>query len=255
MKAIRDSRLRRWMFIVVGLVTLSLAGLADLGFADTSGDQFRKRYELPKDPTTVLADILARDEFTNQQESWISQMRRLMWEAIIRAIKWIIDRLPRFPNFEISDDVGQMILDAQLIGTIALVAGLVGWVAVRLIRARRNQFRAVYAPEEHESADSLGSAKAYVMAMKLAEQRDYRGALIYLFRYVLTWLDEKGTLTVGPGKSNREVLNSVPPGAPIRAPLAEMIPLFNRVRYGDADCRRVDFERFQSLCHTITERM
>jgi hypothetical protein len=254
MKAVRHARFCRCILIGICLVVATVAGLSDLSAAGPSADEFRKRYDLPQDPKTALEDILARDEFRNQEESWISQVQRLMWETILRALKWIFDRLPGF-NFDIDDDIGQMILDTQLVGMIALVAGLAAWMVVRLIRSRRHRIRVINSPEDHAPADSPGSAGARAMALKLAEQGDYRGALIHLFRYVLTLLDEKGRLTVGPGKTNREVLNSIPNGEPLKAPLAEMIPLFNRVRYGDAGCGKVDFERFQDLSRIVTERI
>ncbi len=253
MKVMRNARCERWILIAICLVVATVAGLPDFSAADPSADEFRKWYDLPKDPQSALENILAREEFRNQEESWISQARRLLWETIVRALQWIFNRTPSI-DVDIDDSVGQMILDAQLIIAIALVAGIAVWIAIRLISTRRHRKR-VIPLVNHALSSSSESAEARATALKLAERGDYRGALIHLFRYVLKYLDEKGRLTAGPGKTNREVLNSIPAQEPLRAPLAEMIPLFNRVRYGDADCGKVEFERFQALCRTVTERM
>ena len=254
MHAIRNSRLGRGLLIAVTFVIAGLVGMSNLSAAeDLSTDEFRTRYDLPKDPKTVLEGILARDEFKNQEESWIVQAQRLMWETFIRALKWIFNRLPGI-DLHLDDDIGQTILDVQLIAILALVAGLLVWVFVRLVIARRHRIQIIDPALDHPLSKSLGSSEARAVALKMAEQGDYRGALVHLFRYVLCRLDEQGKLTVGPGKTTREVLAGIPDEEPLRAPLAEMIPIFNRVRYGDADCGRLDYERFRALSRTATER-
>ncbi len=253
MKTGRHFRFGGWILVAVGLLVATVAAFPGLCAADLSADAFVERYDLPVDPKTALESVLTRDEFMNQGESWPALVRRLMEEAFIKALKWIIHRIPSFGPFDIDDDVSRMILDAQLIGIIVLVAGLVAWLAVRLIKARRRRVVVRNASQDRDLPHSPGSSEALKAARKMAKQGNYRDALIYLFRYVLTRLDEMGRLTMGPGKTNREVLDSIPVEEPLRAPLAEMIPIFNRVRYGGADCGENEFRRFQALCRRVTE--
>ncbi|MFH1115443.1 MAG: DUF4129 domain-containing protein [Pseudomonadota bacterium] len=270
MKAGKYSRSGTWILAASAFAVLVLGPFPDLLAGDRSStlrhtcgdifletlagdDSFMKRYDLPADPKAALESILARDEFKDRGESWPAQVRRRMEEAFIEALKWILRRIPSIGPLEIDDDVGRMILDAQLIGIIALVGGLFAWLLVRLIRAGRLRAGVQHPSEDHDPPPPSGSAEALRSARAMAEQGNYRDALIYLFRYVLTRLDEKGKLIIGPGKTNREVLNSVPVEEPLRAPLAEMIPLFNRVRYGDADCGKDEFRRFEALCRRVTE--
>ncbi|MDQ7785354.1 MAG: DUF4129 domain-containing protein [Desulfomonilaceae bacterium] len=254
MKAMRVAGLSGWILMAAGLVFAAFGGFDHLGAEQLSGDRFAERYELPRDPKTALEDILARDEFRNREESWIAQARTFMWETFLRAVKWILDRLPRFGTFDLDEGTGQMILDAQLIGLLALIAGLCAWLVVRLIAARRRGMLPVDPHEDRATSETAGNGDERAAALKLAERGRYGEALIHLFRYVLIRLDEKGRVSVGPGKTNREVLESIPVDEPFREPMAEMIPLFNRVRYGGADCGKADYERFEALSRTAVER-
>ena len=241
--------------VLVAVVFAAMcAGFSAARAASVSDEEFRRQLALPHEPHSLLNEILARDEFAERPPSLIAQLRQFAREALIRIVKWVLQHLPQLGPLDLDEDVGQFLLDAQLIGVVAIAGAFVAWVLMRFLSRRRARVRMILQAPEHVESDVRGSSEAYSTALKMADKGNYRDGLVYLFRYVLLWLDENGRFSIGPGKTNREVLRSIPPSEPIRAAVAEMIPLFNGVRFGNAPCDRADYEHFQDLCRRVTDR-
>jgi hypothetical protein len=135
-----------------------------------------------------------------------------------------------------------------------VVAAMLVLIAVAVLYATRTLGRKKPYLEEFDdlvSPAAVSSSAARIIALKSAEQGNYRDALISMFRYVLLWLDERGRLSLHQVKTNREVLESLGRDQPLRNALGEMIPVFNRVRYGNYPCDKHDYEKFLTLCSRV----
>lgn len=250
----RSSTIYHKLLLLLCLVSVIVLAHGEVNATPVSGDEFREKLNLPQDPKITLEEILSRDEFTNQEESWIIKAKRWLWTTSLEFLEWVLQRLPSLEPLDIDDDVGQLILNALMVGVLVIFAAFIGWVILRLLSAKKARFRIVQPEAESAEPEFLGSAEARSTALRNGEQGNYRDGLIYLFRYVLLWLDETGRLTLGPGKTNREVLTSISSEGTLKDLLLEMVPVFNRVRYGDVPCGKADYERFQDLCFRVVER-
>jgi len=237
-------------FMVVAVLTSALL------FSGAAGpdDRFQKRLNLSQDPERLLQQILSRKEFQQgAEESVFDRLKKRLDELIARALEWVFGRIAEVVPRE---------ADLGFLGTTlaVLVLGVIGiallFLAKRLIemivgrqtgaKARRDGFWT----REHPSVRSEAVRED---ALKLAAAGNYRQALLRLFWFALLWLDERDRLLLRPGKTNREILESLPPDEPCRKSLARMVPSFNRVRFGNAPCGREDYELFLDLCRQITE--
>jgi hypothetical protein len=250
----RSSSLCHRLLFLLCIVSMIVFANGDVNATPVSGDEFRDRLNLPQDPTITLDEILSRDEFKNHEESWVVNAKKWLWTTFLKALKWVLERLPSFELPDIDRNVGQLILDAQMVAVLVIIVALAGWVIARLHSRRRARVRIVQPDAESAEPEFLGSEEALTMALRMGEQGKYRDGLIYLFRYVLLWLDETGRLTLGPGKTNREVVSSISSDDPLKDLLTEMVPVFNRVRYGNAPCGEFDYQRFKNLCLRVMER-
>ncbi len=230
-----------------------------LGVCSTDSDSrtFRERLGLPQEPKPLLEQILARDEFKQQESrSLTDRLRELVREMIRRVLEWIVKHLPKgtWLSFDSTKwDAVWNVLSALLIGTAVVLFVWFGKRVADFILTRAGRKSAIPSHGAPEPVMSLVSNEARKLALKKAEEGNYPQALIYLFRFVLLWLDERGRLPLHPGKTNREVLQGLARGEPLRPVLGEMVVAFNRVKYGMAPCEKHDYERFLALCHTVEE--
>lgn len=239
--------------VLVGLLFLSVSSLC---FSATSGESFQQQFHLPQDPDNVLQQILARKEF-HEASAWslldrLYERLEILWE---RAMRWLFSRFPRIGPVKTDLNLVWMILTGLLIGLA--VIGIV-WLfrkgLISVIGKVRGSPRGEQAQERADTGD-LFSRHLLKRAAMAAEEGDYSGALVFLFRFTLMRLDETGRLIFHPGQTNREILESLKDDELIRSGLTEMVPLFNRVRYGNAPCCKAEYERALDLSRAVTGRL
>jgi len=260
-RTLRDRRRARYQFGAVSILTLIPLSLLlccpDVSFSESGVQTFQERFELPRDPTPLLEQILASDEFKQQSPSFIDRLREMVREMIRLVISWIIEHLPRGKWLDALDastlDTTWNVLSGLLVTAALVLLVWFGKRAVVFILARGRRSAERDSSEASATEKPLVSEEARKLALKRAGEGNYPEALIYLFRFTLLWLDERGQLPLHPGKTNREVLQSLAPEEPLRPILGEMVLTFNRVKYGAAACDKHDYEHFMALCRTVEE--
>jgi len=217
-----------------------------------SSDTFRERFNLPEDPEPLLQSILSTDEFKDQPiQTFLERLREWALELLLRALKWLLDRAPSAGPIRVSEGSLWHVVAALILGALLVFAVI---MAIRVL-----PFKTRPAPKntrpgttDIEEVELLSSGDTWDMAIRTAAQADYSEAIVHLFRFVLLWLDEHGQLAFHPSKTNRELLAGVVKNALPRQALAEMIPVFDRVRYGGLQCDQTEYERFLALCRRIS---
>ncbi len=236
----------------IAMAALLVALSCSLGIAANAGD-FAKRYDLPRDPHPLMEEILSRPEFNEDftASPW-EVLQAYLLEQLRRAGRWLAKHFPSLPRVDVDPTPAWWIVEFILIGALVVAAVVAGRFAVKYFLSQKRRGPVESIPIESEEPEFVGSEDALAAARAMAGEARYREALIYLFRFVLLRLDERGTVTVRQGKTNREILQNVPDDQPIKQPLSQMILLFNRVRYGNEACSRTVFDRFVSLSRRVT---
>lgn len=239
----------RWWIVVVALASVmgSAAGLA----AGGPDDAFVERFDLPRDPESVLSEVLARREFAEDPVSrWIRGFRDRAAAVLAEIVRWIVSRLPSMGPVKLRGDILGTIGTALLVGVAGVVILAVGWRIALVIRrqiGKRDGTRGL-----SPAPDEVGTpAGLRLRALAEAERGNFGPAVIFFFRYVVLRLDEEGLIAYHHGKTNRELLAALTADETVRKRAAEMILVFNRVRYGRASCGRDDYERFVGLSSDV----
>jgi hypothetical protein len=242
--------------LVITILTLWVC-LGMLGVLSTSASEsgsFREQFGLPGDPEPVLEEVLSRDEFKpDPNEEYWKNIEEALGEMLRRILKWIFDR---FPEIELDGehtilDLLWIVVKALLIGFCILCLVYVAKHGLDYFLKRSGAARSGDVPDRREPyKNSLQLAE---LARSAADRNDYGLAVILMFRSVLARLDEQDLITHHPGRTNREILRAVSSNPSLARALSGMVPLFNRVRYGNAHCDRAQYERFMALCRDLTE--
>ncbi|MFC1836871.1 hypothetical protein ACFL2Q_19455 [Thermodesulfobacteriota bacterium] len=222
---------------------------------EADGDIFAQRYDLPANPDTVLQEVLSRQEFVDAaKKSLWEEIRDWIYEGFRKVLRWIWSLLPGISPSEEDARVLDWILRALLIAVGMTAVLFVGYQVYRFIRRSRFGSRSRAKTEKAEEEILTADDELWRLALEKAEQGRYGEALILLFRSALMTLDAAGLIYYHPGRTNREILNSLEQGTPIRNTLYQMVPVFNRVFYGNARCGKSDYEHFLEMCSRITRR-
>lgn len=236
------------LFFVV-LVLLVIVGLPH---AKISADSFRDKLNLCQDPEAVLANILARDEFKESLlDSLIDRIREglsFLWRKIVA---WLGDRFPELGPTGITGEwflwaLGIFAAAGLLLALVLAVARLVGFIGRRAKRTGTE-----HSPEGDLSEDARDLRQ---QAQRLAEQGDFRKALMFLFRFVLLQLGDAERIHWHPCWTNREILRRIGKDNPVRETLEQMVAVFNGICYGNDKCGRPEFESFLALAERATGR-
>ncbi len=230
--------------VIMAVIVLWLPGPAESSF----GTQFK----LPNDPDEVLKEVLSREEFRETPKTLIDRAKEWLTELLMRILRWLFGLIPSKTRVMPDMDTAWFVLGCLVLGAAVVLACVIVKLVVRVILDRRAQGQE--ADLDPEAAEGLAFSSAiWKDALKQAEAGEYQRAVILLFRYVLIKLDELGRLPYHPGRTNGEILATLRRNDPLRKNLALLVPLFNRVRYGNARLWRTDFERFRDRCRELTE--
>lgn len=186
-----------------------------------------------------LQSVLARAEF--QTEPAEPSPVQTWWESLLdRLDRWLV-RL--FPDSA----------DSQLGSALSWVLNIAGVVALAALLAYAlRELLANLAAEAHVRAgdgdvgEVLTADSAFQRAQQLAEVRDYRTAVRYLYLSTLLALDERGVLRYDRTKTNREYLRAVSGQPALAATLREVIDVFDRVWYGYQPVDAATYARYQA---------
>jgi hypothetical protein len=219
--------------------------------SDFPRDRFVQKLQLPRNPESVLQQVLSRSEFKESKKEHASDsIWTLMLDVLKKVLKWIRNRIPKIKFSLPRTDLEYLwiALASFVVATVLVLAAVFIFRATRSLGWETLQFED---DEELSSFVSIPSRTVKASAFKSAEQGNFQEALIIMFRYVLLCLDEHGKLSLHQVKTNREVLESLGNDTSLRSTLAEMIPIFNRVRYGSYACDKNDYEKFLALCSRV----
>jgi hypothetical protein len=242
-------------FAVAGLVIL-LACLWCFSSccAAASSDAFRERFNLPEDPEPLLQRILSAREFKEQPiQTLLERLEELTKELLLRSLEWLLEKIPSAGPFRVPERSMWYVVAALILGGL-LVFVLILAFRVLFSGSGRTPVNSRQTDLNIEDAEPLSSRDSWDPATRTAEQADYSEAIVYLFRFVVSWLDEQGQLAFHPSKTNRELLAGLGENAPPREALAEMIPVFDGVKYGVIQCGQTEYERFLALSRRITRQ-
>ena len=187
---------------------------------------------------TALEAITSRSEF--QYESVLPDSLLRVIELLSRAFEFL------FQLLEAGVENGTASVFAWIVTGLA-VAGL-GAFLWYWLRGVRHQFSGESElGEVGDQDEGISADAAFNQAQTLADSRDYRQAVRYLYLSTLLSLDERGLLRYDRSKTNREYLRSVH-GSEFSAPLSRVIDVFDRVWYG---FQPIDAETYARYAQTV----
>lgn len=192
----------------------------------------------------TLERVFAAPAF-QQRPSWLDPLRRWLAELFERLFA-------RAPVGAAPGPLGQSA--AQVAGWI--VVALAGAVLLFLLtRWLQTMVRAFVGDvgRARQETDPLPAtpAAARQAAARSAEQGAYRTAVRYLYLAALLTLQERRLIPRDPSLTNRELLTRAPAHHPIRAPLGEVVAVFDEVWYGLREPDVAAFQRYQHVVHEL----
>ena len=241
------------------LVIIILASMLPVLFvAGSSGDQspraFQERFGLPASPDKVLEEVLSGKEFQKSplQDLWERILERA-GEMIRSALRWLFDRVSALGPVDTNADTLWTIAMSLLIGSVAVLFFYALMKLGQFLLGRRSSVTVNGDGVPQSDSEALGLDQLRERARSASAAGSYGEAVIYLFRFALLWLDGGGRVALHPGKTNREILESMRADDAVRPTVGAMIPLFNRVRYGNGVCTKAEYDGFADLFTRVTE--
>ncbi len=225
---------------------------AGLAFAAAPSDSFRDKLNLSKDPEVVLAEILARDEFKESAlDSLIDRIREGLADAWRKMVKWLSKSMPEWEPTGLRGEWFLWALGILAAAALVVVLAIILAWLIESVTGREKRL------EREKSVDDLLSESPSDLkpqALRMAEQGDFRKALMLLFRFVLLRLGDTERIHWHPCWTNREILRRVAKEEPVRETLEQMVSLFNGICYGSDQCGRPEFDKFLALAERATGR-
>jgi len=187
---------------------------------------------------------------------WWNLMRqlRLWWHAFW---KWLLNLFPAPKPTEQATEPSFLWLKVLFIS--ALVVALLA-AALLVWRAFKNR------PKPIADDTEMGDEELFLLppdelrqrAARFAGEGNYREALRYLYISMLTLMDARGVWHYDINRTNWEhiaLLSREKKRPELVLPLQEMTRRFDRVRYGNADCDNVDWDKFQQTYGELEARL
>lgn len=186
-----------------------------------------------------LAEILSQKEFQRHStESWMGRLRRRVEEILARLARL-------FPNWQRDGDPVSRVLKI-LVWALAI---LVLYFFVRSIFSgfRREKRMKASGPqiilgtrmEPHTSPEALRQE-----ALNLAQRREYRGAIRYLYISMLYELQQRGMLQLNAHSTNGEYLQRLRSAVAIYPMILYLTRRFDQCWYGKASPSEPEYQEF-----------
>jgi hypothetical protein len=244
----------RFLFIMILASMLPVLFVAGSSGEDQSPRAFQERFGLPASPEKVLEEVLSGAEFQKSplQDLWERILQRA-GEMIRAALRWLFDRASGLGPIDTSADTLWTIAMCLLIGSVAVLFFYALMKLGQFLLGRRSSVTINGDGVPRSDSEALGLDQLRERARSASAAGNYGEAVIYLFRFALLWLDGGGRVALHPGKTNREILESMRADDAVRPTLGAMIPLFNRVRYGNRICTKAEYDGFTDLFSRVTE--
>lgn len=240
---------------VIIIFAVCLSGLSWVCWAqevpkEITAGEFRSRLNLSQDPEPVLKRILESEEFKKAEtRSFFQRIRDLTLDWIESILNRLFRKIPKLNVTAEELEAFWQILVGML---FAVVLGVLAFVFFRNRGFIFGKTGRAPLPEPLFEEKYLTSDAARLNARRFADQGNFAQALIHLFRATLLWLDEHGKLAFYTGKTNREILAGIDGNEPAAAVLGQMIPVFDRIRYGNGICEAEEYEKFSEMTSKIT---
>lgn len=229
---------------VLGLLPLALGLLLVVGAAPAlagDGAPLPPSESTPAEVREQADEILSRSEFDEPEPSLVD-----------RVFGWIGDRLSDLlGGIGLGGAGGQSVLGWIV---LAVMAGLVAWLVVRLVRGGRLGRRAA----QEEAADVVvAETSTDWLAAAEAEEAEgrWRSGLRCRYRALVGELVDRGVLDAQPGRTSgehrREVVERAPDAASAFSGAAD---LFDRAWYGNRPTGADESARFQALAAEVRDR-
>lgn len=236
-----------------GICFRSLIGIALVlltAFAAVTGTFAGEDVQHPK---KLLKEILAGSEFQDTKgHSILGRLLTEIVEGIRRIVEFILGKIPNMPEIEADGDAAFAVLTVVLWGVLLALVVYLGYSMYggepmrRWTRVSPSEFN-VPGSDESLRGDELRET-----ADSLAREGRYSQALSAMYRWTLTRLDDMGVISLRRGLTNREILRALKNQQDRGRVMAEMVPLFNRVRFGGVPCNKQEYDRFSALCRQLT---
>lgn len=194
------------------------------------------------DPT-VLAAVLARDEFNYEPEE--ANFLQRAWQQITRQINEIITSF-----LELTGIGGALPTLLNIFGAIAL-AVLLYYVFSGIIADFSAESQL---DEEGLDGEILTADLALKRADELSTGGDYRTAVRYLYLSSLLLLEERGLLRYDRSLTNREYLRSVSHQPRLATVLRNVIDVFDRVWYGFQPISKETYDDYARQVDTLKQQ-
>jgi hypothetical protein len=136
---------------------------------------------------------------------------------------------------------------------VIVVTGVIGYIIISIRNGLARDVRRPAANAADNEERTLSSGKAIQRADEVAIEGDFRKGVRYLYLSTLLWLEERGVLRYDRTLTNREVLEAVPSGSPLRTRLTPVVQTFDRVWYGFADIDQTAFDAFRQQVTALRE--
>ncbi len=227
------------------------------------------------DPKDEVKAILARPEFVppappepkvkpepEEGPSAFSEWWNKLWDRFFKWLREWLGRHDEKPTQPSSLDFnfgGMGLANLVVVGGIALVVGLLGWLLIRYFR-RDDEVELegdVIQVKELGSAVDPMSALARPpegwagLADQLAAEGKFREAIRHLYLALLSRLHRDGAIDYDPAKSNWDYFRDFKGDRSQVQPFRELTRRFDFAWYGNVEVSHESWRRFRDLCEPL----
>lgn len=186
--------------------------------------------------------------------SWIEQAWADFYKAITglfkRFVEWLGGLFPSGGGPNELPEVDPVWIRVVFFITVAALLAAIAYLVWQVIgnrRRNRPQGAFAFSPEDAELL-ALPPDELRLRATRFASEGNFREALRHLYIALLLNLDARGVWRYDARRTNWEHIHALEKNAAHNAlvtPLADITHRFDRVRYGNADCTREDWDAFE----------
>lgn len=199
----------------------------------------------PAEVEAALASVYARPEFTDRELPFLLRWIRDLYRAAEQALLGLLQELVAL---EATRPVLFWILAAWLALTLGAILVHLGTSAWYALRGKERRPRG----EERARRPQVGAVDWAALARRAAEGGRFRDASVALYRELLTFLRDRGTVRIRDSKTPHEYLGEARRGDPGRAvPFAAFLRLFEPMAFGRVAPDASEFVRLEDAAREV----